>query len=109
MVRLEKINVMKYIEKKCARYLVSAIVGGWISVSLIYGQRVDQVRQIAHICAAAAAALGLTVGAALVDAIPPRIFSRRARMWFASFVCVYKSASANIPYDPPPPPDGDKR
>ena len=101
---------MEHIEKnKCSRYLVSAVVGGQLSSCLIYGQRfwlvnghVVESRQIAYTCSVAASVLAIIVGAAFLDAIPIGIASRRARMWFASFICAYQSGPANIPHNTTP-------
>jgi hypothetical protein len=54
---------------------------------------VDDTKQFSYVLGFVITALGLIVGGALIDAIPPRIFSPRARMWFMALVFVYKSGS----------------
>ena len=93
--------VKKLLNVAGAWYFILSVVGGQVSWALIFGPRwwlvdgtVDDMKQFSSLLGAVATALGLIVGGAFIDAIPPRIFSPRARMWFTALVFVYKSGSS---------------
>ena len=82
-------------------YFILSVVGGRVSWALIFGPRwwlvdgtVDDMKHFLSVLDGVVTALGLIVGGAFIDAIPPRIFSPRARMWFMAVVFVYKSGSS---------------
>ena len=82
-------------------YFILSVVGGRFSWALIFGPRwwlvngtVDDMKQFSIFLGGVATALGLIVGCAFIDAIPPRVFSPRARMLFMAFFFVYKSGSS---------------
>ena len=81
-------------------YFIISVVGGATSHYLIYEPRFrlvddteDAVGQALWACGSVAQTLGLIVGCAFLDAIPPLIFPRRARVCFLSLITVYKSAA----------------
>ena len=74
-------------------YYVLSIVSGSVCYALIFGQRfrnanksTDVARQFAEVFNVVAAALGLIVGLACGDSVPPRLLSARFRT--ALFACV---------------------